>query len=162
MLVSSLCLGCVYLDTIKSLPLLAESVSALVSRSHIARNKNTPSQHFSHKSETARRAMQRCLLYPGPHTVYFYPQAFQFYSLQVLRLRKNSDNFFRKCAAPGPCPELLYKAYLLLFTHAPKCLLNCPLVSKQDGACSAGARFQIESLQNMTAPLMLLLDIHYH
>lgn len=126
MLVSSLCLGCVYLDTIKSLPLLAESVSALVSRSHIARNKNTPSQHFSHKSETARRAMQRCLLYPGPHTVYFYPQAFQFYSLQVLRLRKNSDNFFRKCAAPGPCPELLYKAYLLLFTHAPKCLLNCP------------------------------------
>lgn len=39
---------------------------------------------------------------------------------------------------------------------------NDPLVSKQDGTCSAGTVFQMESWQNMTAPLVLLLDIHYH
>lgn len=46
-------------------------------------------------------------------------------------------------------------------THQNVCS-NAPLVSKQDGTCSAGAAFHKESEQNMTAPLTLLLDIHYH
>lgn len=126
-------LSCVYLGATET------AVSALVSCSHSPFYKNIPSSAFKQAEHCTVCRQYICrnekkTVIHQPSHFFFFPTLVALCSLCLLK-----QLFFHKCAAPGPRPELLYKAYLLLFVDAWKCLFKCPLLSKQDGTCSARA-----------------------